>query len=498
MSDTECMTQKVLFEVGSQRVTADFDGGQVVTDAGLLAIRQLDLELGVLAGAARCFPDPRAQDLITHSVEQLLTQRVYQALGGYHDGNDAQWLRSDPLYQTLAGVSPDADAPLASGSTCNRFLNAYTRREGERPPEDREVIYEQRQAQIDRIIGLNKYLVDLYIRTRRVRPERIIIDVDPTDDPAHGRQQLTLWHGYYDQNQYYPVLAFDGDSGLPLAAWLRAGNSGAACGVVDILREIVDHLRGVWPDIRILLRGDCGVGGPQVYEYCEAAGLSYAVGYAANEVLKRRTRDEMVHVDIVTWAYGRPHRQFQTFDDYQAGSWDRPRRVIAKLETTATLEGNRRFLVTNMTESPQFIYEEFYCRRGDVPERSIGELKQGLGIDRLSSHRFLNNAQKLLIHVLAYSLWVLFREANAAVPEIARAELPTAQARLFKVGALVECSVRRIWVRFSTTWPFRSVFQRACDAVEQFASEVRAALARETLTGRGTTDPPPASCTPLK
>ncbi len=434
MSTTECMSQQALFEVEKQQVTVDFEGGQVVTDAGLLAVRKLDLELGVLAGAAKCFPDPRDQDLITHTVEQLLTQRVYQALGGYFDGNDAQWLRNDPLFQTLAGVSPDPESPLASGSTCNRFLNAYTRRDGELPLEDRPVIFEQRQAQIDRLVQMNKYLVDLYIRTRRVRPEQIILDVDPTDDPAHGRQQLTLWHGHYDQNQYFPVLVFEGQSGMPLAAWLRAGNAGAAYGVADILREIVEHLRGVWPEVPILVRGDCGVGGPQVYEYCEQAGLTYALGYSANEVLKRRTKAGMHRVAIVTWAYGEPYRDFLDFNDYQAGTWTRPRRVIAKLETTQTKEANRRFVVTNMTEDARAVYEDFYCRRGDVPERSIGELKQGLGIDRLSSCRFLNNAQKLLIHVLGYALWVLFREACAAVPEIAKAELPTAPGAAVQGG----------------------------------------------------------------
>jgi hypothetical protein len=225
----------------------------------------------------------------------------------------------------------------------------------------------------------------------------------------------------------------------------------------------------------ILVRGDHGVGGPEMYEFCEAEGLSYAIGYAVNEVLKRRTKDDLDRVEVCSWAYGQPWREFRVFDDYQAESWSRPRRIIAKLETTATGGTNRRFVVTNLTDDARAVYEDFYCQRGDVPERPIGELKNGLGMDRLSSHRFFANAQKMLYHVLAYALWALFREANADVPEIATLEVQTARPRLFKAGAVVKTSVRRIWFHVSSTWPMQEAFRRACQAVVRFAAEIRAA-----------------------
>lgn len=501
MSTTECTVQRVLFEVGRQEVVLDAGGGEIVTDAGLLAIRTLDLELGVLAGAAALLPDPRMQERVTHQVESLVTQRVYQILGGYFDGNDAQTLRHDPLFQTLAGVSPGQDRPLASGSTSNRFLHAFTRRDADRPLEDRPVLFEVRRAQLDRITRMNAYLVDLFVRTRRAKPERIVIDLDPTDDPAHGRQQLTFWHGYYDQNQYLPLLAFDGDSGLPLGAWLRPGTVATGCGtVVDALREIVPLLRRAFPDVPIHVRGDNGIGGPEMFEYCEGENLLYVIGYATNEVLKRRTKDDLHRVEVCAWAYGEAWREFHAFDDYRAESWTKPRRIIAKLETTASGGPNRRFVVTNRTDDARMLYEDFSCRRGNVPERPIGELKNGLGMDRLSSPRFFANAQKMLHHVLAFALWALFREANAQTPEIATLEVQTARARLFKVGALVKTSVRRIWFRLSSAWPMHDVFDRACDAVRAFAAKVRDAAGTRLgpAAPRAAADPPGETLVPLK
>jgi hypothetical protein len=476
MAQTECIRQLEMFEVGRRTVTVDFEGGAVVSDAGLLPIRQLDLELGLLAEAARRLPDPRVQELVTHTAEQILAQEVYQILAGYPDGNDARLLRDDPLFKTLVGVAADdQERPLASGSTLNRFLHAYTRRDAQLPPQDRPVLFERRRAQLDRIAGLNEFLVDVFVRTRRDKPLRVVIDLDPTDDPTHGRQQLTFWHGYYDQHQYFPLLAFDGETGLPLGAWLRHGKVHSACGVVEALREIVSRLREHWPDLTILVRGDNGVAVPEVYEFCEAEGLQYAFGYATNEVLKRRTADQLWHAELLWWLYREPCQLFASLEDYQAGSWSRPRRIIAKVEITETGQANRRFVVTNMADAAEEVYRGFYVKRGNVPERPIGELKNGLAMDRLSSHRFLANWQKLLMHTLAYLLWALFREANAQTPELARAEVGSIRPRLFKAGAVLRTSHRRVWFHIASHWPGRGLFAQACAAVTGFTAELRAA-----------------------
>jgi hypothetical protein len=377
---TDCPQQLTFWKMGRQQVTVDFHGGQVVTDTGLLPIRLLDKELGVLATIAQRLPDPRAQKLVTHTREALLTQEVYQILAGYADGNDAQVVRQDPLFQTLVDVNPEGERLLASGSTVNRFHHAYTRRQAELPWEERPVLREVDAAQTQRLQILNAYLRELFIRTRRRPPMYLILDIDPSDDPTHGHQVLSCFHGYFDQYQYFPLFVFDGDTGFPLAAWLRPGTVHASCGAVSTLRSIVRSLRAAWPDVLILVRGDTGMAVPEVYEFCEAEGLLYVFGYASNEVLKRRT--EAALSDLETYYACYQHREpevqrFEVIEDYQAESWSRPRRIVAKIEINR--HGvNRRFVVTNLSGHGQGIYHGVYVQRGNVPEKPIGEMKNGL------------------------------------------------------------------------------------------------------------------------
>ena len=480
-----------LWDLGRQQVTVAFDGGELVSDAGLLALRGLDKGLGVLAGIAERLPDPRAQKFVTHSREALLTQQVYQILADYPDCNDARRLRRDPLFQTLADVAPDADRPLASGSTLARFPHAYTRRQAERPPDERDVIGEVESALNQRLKILNAYLPELFIRTRRAAPKTITIDLDASDDPTHGQQILTGFHGYFDQHQYFPLFVFDGDTGFPLAAWLRPGTVHASCGAVDMLGRIVRQLRAAWPDVAIQVRADNGMAVPDLYEYCEHQHLLYALGYATNEVLKERTAVALADLGTyyTFYSHREPHAQrFEDITDYQAGSWTKPRRIVAKIEINRS-GTNRRFVVTNLTGTAESIYRGFYVQRGNVPERPIGELKNGLHADRLSFHRFRANAFKLLEHVLAYALVVLHREAMAAaeVPEVAKAEVPTLRSRLWKVAAVVKTSVRRIWFHFASHWPYRDQWRKVWEAVQSFVAQVR--QARVVMPGLPPTPP---------
>lgn len=472
---TDCSHQLTFWDIGRQQVTVDFDGGCVVSDAGLLPIRWLDRQLGVLADVAQRLPDPRAQKFVSHSRQDLLTQEVYQILAGYPDGNDAQALRDDPLFQTLVGVSPNEERSLASGSTLNRFHHAYTRRQGELPLEQRPVLRDIDAALTQRLKILNDYLPELFIRTRPTPPPYVILDIDPSDDPTHGQQVLSFFHGYYDQHQYFPVFVFDGVSAFPLAAWLRPGTVHASCGAVTTLQPIVQALRAAWPDVTILVRGDSGMATPEVYEFCEAEGLLYAFGYSSNNVLKERTEPALRDLEIYYAFYQQREpsvQRFEVLEDYQADSWSRPRRIVAKIEINRH-GSNRRFVVTNLSGDGRGIYHGFYVQRGDVPERPIGELKNGLHMDRLSFHRFRANGLKLLEHTLAYALVVLHREATASIAEIAHAEVNTLRQRLWKVGAVVKTSVRRIWFHLSTNWPNRKLFERVYVAVQQFVESLR-------------------------
>jgi DDE family transposase len=462
-----------LWTIGSQQLHAAFDGGRIVSDAGLLAVRALEKPLRVIADLAQRLPDPRSPEFIEHSAEALLTQAVYQILAGYPDFNDAQELRDDPLFQILADVSPDAANPLASPSTLSRFQYAFTRRQAELPVEERPVLREVRAAQTGRIKILNDFLVDLFIRTRRTVPAEIILDVDASDDPVHGRQALSGYHGYYRQHQYLPLFVYDGATGFPLAAWLRPGVVHASLGAADILNAIVTKLRAAWPAVRIRVRSDNGLAVPGLYDYCETHRLPYAFGYASNAVLLRATEQALADLELYHRCYR--HREpvaqrFESLANYQAESWPHPRRIVAKIEVTPQ-GSQRRFVVTDHVEPASEVYRDFYVQRGRVPEQPIGEMKNGLQADRLSACGFCANAFRLLVHTLAYAIVVLFREAVAAVPEVATATVSTLRQRLWKVGAVVVSGVRRIWFHLSEAWPYRELWGRVLGAVRGFVAQ---------------------------
>jgi hypothetical protein len=463
-----------LWQVGSQQIHVAFDGGRVVSDTGLLAVRALEKPLRVIADLAQRLPDPRSPKYIEHSAEALLTQAVYQILAGYPDCNDAEQLRTDPLFQVLADVAPDADNPLASASTLARFQYAYTRRQAELPPEERPVLLEVRAAQTGRIKVLNDYLVELFIRTRRTAPAEVILDVDASDDPVHGRQALSGYHGYYRQHQYLPLFVYDGATGFPLAAWLRPGTVHASLGAVAVLGAIVTALRAAWPGVRIKVRSDNGLAVPAVYDYCEAEGLPYAFGYATNPVLQRATDQALADLELYHRCYqGREPvvQRFESLTDYQAEGWPHPRRVVAKIEVTPQ-GSQRRFVVTDQAEPAAAVYRDFYVQRGRVPEQPIGEMKNGLQADRLSACGFCANAFRLLVHTVAYAIVVLFREAVAAVPEVATATVRSLRQRLWKVGAVVVSGVRRIGFHLSESWPYRGLWGRVLAAVQSFVGQV--------------------------
>ena len=463
-----------LWSLGPQQLHVSFDGGQLVSDAGLLAVRALERPLGIIADLAQRLPDARSSAYIHHSAERILTQEVYQILAGYPDFTDAQDLRQDPLFQILADVSPDAEQALASPSTLARFQYGYTRRQAELPLEERPVLLEVQAVQNRRLKVANDYLVERFIGTRRVPPAEVVLDVDPSDDPVHGKQTLSGYHGYYRQHQYLPLFVYDGASGFPLAAWLRPGTAHASLGAAEVVDRIVRQLRAAWPEVRIVVRADNGLAVPDLYDYCESHDLPYAFGYATNAVLQRATEQALADVELYYHFYGRqePHVQrFEEMGDYQAEGWPHPRRIVAKIEMTPQ-GSQRRFVVTNLTASPREVYRGFYVKRGGVPEHPIGEMKNGLAADRLSACGFRANAFRLLVHTLAYAIVVLFREALAGVTEWATATVSTLRQRLWKVAAVLVSSPRRIWLRLSETWPHHGLWGRVQAAVAAFVAQV--------------------------
>jgi hypothetical protein len=464
-----------LWNLGPQQIHVTFDGGRLVSDAGLLAVRALEKPLGIIAELARRLPDPRSPKYLAHSLEALLTQEVYQILAGYPDHNDAADLRDDPLFQLLAEVAPAAKNPLASGRTLARFQYAYTRRQAELPAEDRPALLEQRAAQCQRSKLLNDYLVDLVVRTRRTPPAASILDVDARDDPVHGHQPLRGYHGYYRQHQYRPLFVYDGATGFPLAAWLRPGAVHASLGAADILSQIVAKVRAVWPTVRIRVRADNGLAVPGLYDDGAGHGLPDAFGYASKAVLQRATAQALADRELDHACSG--HREpvvqrFESLTNYQADSWPHPRRIVAKLEVTPQ-GSQRRFVVTNLADPAAAVDRDFDGQRGGVPEHPSAAMKNGVRADRLSACGFCANSFRLLVHTVAYAIAVLFREAAAAVAEVATATVSTLRQRLWKVGAVVVTSGRRIWLHLSASWPGRAVWGRVLSAVRTFVEQRR-------------------------
>ena len=464
-------------------------GGLLSSDAGLLPFRQLDERLGLTRSFAAVLNDPRDPDLIEHTNLEMVRSRVYGILAGYEDQNDHDTLRTDPIFKLLADRSPD-DPSLASQPTLSRFENAIN---------------------IPALKRLRDVFLDQFIASFPQPPRRLTFDIDAVDDPAHGHQQLTFWHGYYDQNQYLPLFITCADNDQFVMLSLRPGNVHASLGADDDLEYLVRRLRQVWPDVVIVVRGDSAFGIPRMMERCERLGVVYTFGLSANAVLQRHTEDLLAQA-LAAYAHDRqmgrqedppraavPSRLFTGWW-YQAGSWDQPRYVVAKAEANA--QGtNRRFVVTNRVGAallPAATYDE-YVERGESENRNK-EIKCGLGMDRLSDHRFCANLFRLYLHALAMNLLVRVRRvvaepvpaelmpaASSVTPGLAvpaAAQVGEERRRRFrqrrqrdplgegqpctwrmlviKVAAEVVVSVRRVVVRLSSSWPHLGWYRQVC------------------------------------
>jgi DDE family transposase len=456
---------------------------RLTTDAGLLPIREFDDRIGFTSAFAAVLDDPRDPHMLTHTFQQMARARIYGILADYIDQNDHDTLRSDPVFKLIAGRLPD-DPDLASQPTLSRFENAISIRSLKR---------------------LREVLIDQFITSFIVPPRHLTFDLDAVDDPAHGAQQLVLFHGFFEQYQYFPSFITSADNDQVVVLSLRPGTVHAALGADDDLEHLVRRLRQVWPGVLIRVRGDAGYGMPWMFAVCERLGVEYLFGISANAVLKRAS-DALLEKAVQSYARTQtPQRLFDAFW-YRAKKWDRPRWIIVKAEANA--QGtNRRFIVTNRPGAvvvPEAAYDD-YALRGESENRNK-ELKCGLSIDRTSDHRFLANFFRLYLHAAAFNVLTRFRQAMALprLPEpippaaapvpasllpgaaepvaealsgaarrrhlqqqrqrdrLVNAQPCTWRSLLIKVAAEVLVSTRRIVVRLSASWPNLEHFQRVC------------------------------------
>ena len=452
-SETDCSERPLLFQdLGSRQVAADFSGGTLSSDGGVLLLRQVDANLGLTQNLAQCFSDARQQVYVDHSVQQLLAQRLYGLALGYEDLNDHQRLRLDPLLAT-AGDKRDplgADrfnpahrgVALAGMSTLNRLeLSNNKSTRGHKLRHD--------------AARMEACLLQMGVRCLPKQAQEIVVDLDAMGHLVHGTQAGRHFRAYYDEYCYLPLYVFVGD--IPLWAQLRTSDKDGADGVVAALEKIVAAIRKRCRRARIIVRGDSGFCREEILAWCErqAPVVYYCLGLAKNSVLVERLGPALASAQMRWCLSGAANvREFTEFEYRTVRSWSRSRRVIGKAEVTAQGQ-NPRFLVTNLPAkgfkgdpdktrfTPARLYEELYCARGEM-ENVLKQQVLDLRADRMSTHYLASNQLRLWLATFAYLLLERMRTLGLAGTELARATVGNVRLKLLKVAAQVRVSVRRV------------------------------------------------------
>ena len=440
---TPCLLFPDLFD---RPVTARFDIPNASSDGGAVLLKAADRRLDLIPRLAAALVDERQSGKIRHELVELLGQRIFGLALGYEDANDAARLADDPMHKLLLGRDPVTGDALASQPTLSRFENDVTRGE---------------------LLAMGETLFETVLarhRRRRRKVRRITLDLDVTDDPTHGAQQLSFFNGFYGTSCYLPLLGFltfDGErEQLLCAAVLRPGNAPPQRGSLPLLTRIVERLQDRFPRARILVRLDGGFAEPELFEFLDIVGVDYVVGMAKNDVLERLAELDMIAARVLSEASGATEHLYTDFR-YAAGTWERERRVVCKAEVVR-LDGrepkdNPRFVVTNLRGKAQRIYERTYCMRGEIENR-IKELFE-VAIDRTSCSRFRANQLRVLLAAAAYALLQELRLA-ARGTAWARAQVATLRLDLLKIGVQVIASMRRLVLRLPAAFPYREGWSR--------------------------------------
>lgn len=456
---TECITDRFGFApVEGRKVVAGFDGGAMTSDAGALLLGATERSVGVVDRLAQCFADARCPELVEHEVRTLVGQRVFGLALGYEDLIDHDVLRHDPVMAVLAGklAARRKDcAPVAGKSTLNRLelsTSAATR-------------YHRISHDAGAIESL---FVDLFIEAHQQPPRQIVLDLDATDDPLHGHQEGRFFHGYYDCYCYLPLYIFCGRQ--LLCARLRRANIDASAGAVEEVARIIAQIRQHWPKVRILLRADSGFARDELMTWCENNGVDYLFGLARTSRLSAEIASELEQAAGESRRTRRPARRFKDFMWETRDSWSQRRRVVGKAEHT-TGQANPRFVVTSLPASEcgaRYLYEQLYCARGEMENR-IKECQADLFADRTSTATMRANQLRLWFASMAYVLICALRRIALKHTQFAKATCGTIRLKLFKIGALVRVSVRRITMAMASGYPYQREFAQAHAALAQRA-----------------------------
>lgn len=428
----KCTEPKIDFgRLGRRIIEADFSGGDLSSDGGLLLLHQVDEHLGLSRAAAAAIPDPRDPQRIDHTLRDLLAQRLYALCCGYEDLNDHQALRRDVLMQTAVG----RDVALGSAPTLSRLDNRATRAQA---------------------WALHEVLVAQFIASHVKPPEELVLDIDASDVPLHGTQELSQFHAYYDHHCYLPLYVFAGSA--MLACYLRPSKIDGAKHAAAVIKLLITRLRQAWPHTRYIVRADSGFCRRRLLHWCERAGVGYVIGLARNARLHATVELAEAAMGEAYAREGTKQRLIGEFS-YAAQSWSRQRRVITRLEFGA--QGtNPRFVVTNLELPAEELYDGVYCQRGQAENR-IKEAQLDLFGTRASCPRFMANQMRLLLSALAYTLMVRLRELALQATELERASAATIRVRLLKIGAAILRNTRRVKVMLASQHPLRELFATA-------------------------------------
>jgi hypothetical protein len=423
--------------VARKKVSVGFDGGQLSSDAGVLVLRGAEKKLGLAERLASCIREWRKPESIVHPIEEMLRLRMFAIAAGYEDADDCDSLRHDPVFKMAVGHAPASGDPLCSQPTMSRLENAPSKIE---------------------IARLMAAMVDQFCDSYRRAPSSITLDIDDTFDAVHGHQQLSFFNAHYDERCFLPIHIYEARSGKPVAMILREGKTPSGKEVRTVLKHVIKRIRGHWPKVHILVRGDSHYGRVEAMEWCEQTpGIDYVFGFAGNDVLHGLTREAADAIAVERALSSKDKcRGFKAFR-HGAKSWSKQRRFVARIE--ATPKGlDVRYVVTSLKAGARYLYETVYCARGNA-ENFIKLHKSQLASDRTSCRDPKANQFRLILHTAAYWLLLAMRNAVAKHSPLATAQFATIRLRLIKIAARVVEGAARIRVFLPTACPDRALFR---------------------------------------
>jgi hypothetical protein len=445
---TECNEDRLEFASvqGTREIVAEFSGGTISSDGGGLLLQETDSKMNLLARFSQCFLDGRNQDLIEHSVEQMIRQRVLALALGYEDLNDHEQLRQDPLLGVMAGKAQPGMEALAGKSTLNRMELG-----GGIPTRYKKITFWRD--------SVDELLVDVFLEAHPAPPQQIVLDIDTTDMALHGNQEGKFYHGYYKHYCYLPLYIFCGDH--VLCARLRPSSMGASVGSRKEVERIVKQIRQRWPEVEIVLRGDSGFCSDELMTWCEQSRVEYVVGMARNQRVEGLIAGPLAEAKQQFEVTQQPARTFVEFQhETLKGTWSKKRRVVAKAEYING-KSNPRFIVTSLDSErweKQKLYEELYCARGDMENRIKEQFV--LFADRVSASTLRANQLRIYLSVMAYTLMNGLRRLGLQATAMATAQVGTIRLQLLKIGALIKVTVRKVWVRMASSYPYQALFSQ--------------------------------------